>query len=252
MKSQRSSEHEELQWFIDFVNMDLDTIKPGDRAKLLVESDILFPLKEIGLMDSLPMPGDPATAQWVEIDPSKISKENLWQLSKEDKRKMAWAFEIPGKETEEYWNNIVKLQEGVKEIFFQFCIAPFESAFRFSLRIMLRGDRGPKEPYTISYLPFTESQDEYLSFKILRLLDGLPGNAIRQCPGCGKIFLHTSLREKKFCTPRCLWKYNAAKRREKDPEGYKNYQRDLMHDRYLEKLGLPRKKTKARNKKKGD
>jgi hypothetical protein len=251
MKQQQSLEYkEELEWLIDFANMDLSTIKPGDKAKILIESEILFPIKEISMIEELPQPKNFLLPLAIDIDVTKVSTHNPWLLTEKEKRKMAWAFHIPDKKSEEYWNKILHLQEGIKEIFFGFCIASYESAFRCSLRIILRGDRGPNQPYSISYLPLTDSQDEYLSFKILRLLEGLPGNAVRQCPECKRYFLHTSLREKIFCSPRCLWKSNATKRRRQDPEGYKKYQRELMQDRYREKNGHKRLKTISRKAKK--
>jgi hypothetical protein len=49
-----------------------------------------------------------------------------------------------------------------------------------------------------------------------------------------------------------MWRFNTAKRREADPEGYKEYQKILMKDRKREKDGHRRLKTKSRKAKKGE
>jgi len=64
---------EALQWFVHFANLDLERIGPGDRAKLLVESDCLWPVEELKDYGRL----------------SPLSKQRLSDL--------AWTLEIPGK-----------------------------------------------------------------------------------------------------------------------------------------------------------
>jgi hypothetical protein len=49
-----------------------------------------------------------------------------------------------------------------------------------------------------------------------------------------------------------MWRVNTAKRREADKEGYNKYQAKLMRDRYREKNGHRRLKTKSRKAKKGE
>lgn len=241
---------EELQWLIDFANMDLEKIKPGDKAKLLEESDILFPKTEITAVRATPLSADLSTSSKTKANDQNVLISLDWFLTEKDKRILKWAYDIPKKDSNEYWSIILQAQEGIKNLFFEFCLNFNNSVFHRAIKMVIHGDHNPKLGYDISYFPLTNSHIEYLSFKILRLLDGLPGNAIRQCPECKKIFLHTSLREKKFCSPQCLWKSNAAKRRKEDPEGYKKYQRELMKDRYREKTGNRHLKTKSRKQKK--
>jgi hypothetical protein len=98
------------------------------------------------------------------------------------------------------------------------------------------------EKFRWSFLPLTDSPSGYIRLKLFRLLDGLPCSTIQRCPGCEKYFLNTTLRKKRFCSPRCMWRVNAEKRREelkeKHPGEYKAYlkkQKEIMRRKYEEK-----------------
>jgi len=232
---------EALQWFVDFANMDLEAIKPGDKAKLLVEAeDYLWPKGEL--------------KEYQEGCPLPLTAKQL--------RCLAWTLEIPHKESQEYWTAILQSQKAIQQLFLRHLIPiarsstdrPVSSSEKPTPSIVIRGHdemlwwvgKGHKFPYKIKFLPVTGSQEDYLGLKIFMLLEGLPDHAIRVCPGCRKYFLNASLRKKEFCSPRCMWKVNSRKRREADPEGYREYQRKLMQDRYREKTGLQRRKTKSK------
>lgn len=231
---------ETLQWFVDFANMDLETIRPGDRAKLVVEAaDYLFPWKEMGEFQNMP-------------------------LTKTQLKTMAWALERVDKGSQEYWDTILRSQKSIRELFYNYLIPsvhpspsgstrpgrkPSEAPSKYlwgSDEFLWRVTSGYKIPYALSFLPITRSQDDYACFRIIRLLDGFPDHAIRVCPGCKKFFFNPTGRKKGFCSPRCMWRVNTAKRREADPEGYREYQKTLMRDRYREKCGRRRLKTTSR------
>jgi len=207
---------EALQWFIDFANMDLETIKPGDKAKLLVESEeYLSPKGEIDELNK----------------PIPVSKKELGP--------MAWALEIPDKESEMYWPMILRLQRIVQKHLLSFMPSAGYIESKGYQMIAVRISWGKKLPFAITYRPITESQDEYVRFKIFRLLEGFSGHALRRCPGCERFFFNPTRKEKKFCSPKCMWKVIAGKRRkelkEKHPKKYKAYlkkQRETMRQRY--------------------
>jgi DNA-directed RNA polymerase subunit RPC12/RpoP len=67
------------------------------------------------------------------------------------------------------------------------------------------------------------------------LFDGLPTGAIKSCRECKKYFLHLSKKPKFFCSPQCGSRYLSRERREKDPEGYRAKQREIMRKKYREK-----------------
>jgi hypothetical protein len=195
-----------LQWFTGFANQDLEQIEPGDRAKLLVESDRLWPireLKEYGRHGPLP-------------------KELLADFS--------WALELPSKKSSEYWNAIVAAQKGIRELFASFLQVTSHrspevaSAPSNSPTIIRRGHdevlwwvgKGPGVPYMLTILPVTKSQQDYLQLRVLRLLEGFNQHAISRCPACKKWFFNPTDRDKRFCGNRCIWKTNTAKRRAAD------------------------------------
>jgi len=193
---------EALQWFVHFANLDLERIGPGDRAKLLVESDCLWPVEELKDYGRL----------------SPLSKQRLSDL--------AWTLEIPGKKSPEYWSAIVAAQKAVCALFplLQITAHPSPEVVAppsSSVAVVLRGHdevlwwmgKGPGVPYTLKFLPVTKSQEDYLLLKILRLLDGFNQHAIRLCPGCNRWFFNATNREKRFCGNRCIWRTNTAKRR---------------------------------------
>ena len=234
---------EALQWFVDFANLDLEGIKAGDRAKLLVEAEeYLWPREELKEYQSSCPPG------------SSLPKSLL--------KGLAWALEIPPKESAEYWTAILQSQKVVREIFVG-SVGPtvvVGSRLRQSAAsgkpvpsIIIRGyddmlwwvGKGYKFPYTMKLLPVAKSQDDYLPLKIFMLLDGLPQHAIRLCPGCKKFFLNPTNRKKRFCgNQRCMWRVSTAERRGANREEYNDSQAERMRKRYIKEKGLEGKKIK--------
>jgi hypothetical protein len=250
MNKNQSIEHkEELEWFISFANMDLDAITPGDKAKLLVESDNLFPVKEIERLKTTPKiekPFNPPVKQIIDGEEITFRRLDYLEERSDDPEAIGWAFGRRNKESREYWLLILKLKSTIQKYLDSFIGGSLMRGKRLSIKFTVLLGWGTKKPYTIDYFPITESQEEYLQFKIFRLLEGFPSNALNKCPTCENFFLNPSLRKKTFCSPRCMWRANSAKRREKDPEGYKEYQRNLMKDRYREKTGNRPLKVKSK------
>jgi hypothetical protein len=208
---------EALQWFVDFANMDLEAIKPGDKAKLLVEAEeyLFFKSEMEELKKRIP-----------------ISKRAIGPV-------LAWVLKIPPKESDEYWPTILHLQKVVREHFLNFMVsAPYIVSYGHQT-VLTRIVWGSKLPFTITYFPATESPDEYVCFKIFMLLEGFPGHALRRCPGCEKFFFNPTRRKKAFCSPKCMWRMIAGKRRkelkENHPKKYEAYlkkQREIMSQKY--------------------
>ncbi|MGO8991201.1 MAG: hypothetical protein ACLQGU_17785 [bacterium] len=225
---------EALQWFVNFGNMALDEISPGDRAKLLVEAEeYLWPMEEL--------------KEYQGMFPLPLTAKQL--------KRLAWALEIPTKESREHWTAILQSQKTVQQLFLRYIIPVARPLTGVAPAppvpsIVIRGQdemlwwvgKGYKFPYKIKFLPVTESQEDYLHLKLFTLLEGFPDHAIKVCPGCKKYFLNTSLRKKEFCSPKCMWRVIAGKRRkelkEKHPKKYKDYlkkQKAIMKQRYVEK-----------------
>jgi hypothetical protein len=191
-----------LQWFADFSNIDLEQIGPGDRAKLLIEADCLWPREEL------------------------TSYAGFVPLPKEALHAFAWALKMPGKESPKYWSAIVASQRGIRNLFALLHATQHPSPEGHGgpstgAASIMRGHdevlwwlgKGPGLPYTLTFLPVTKSQEDYLRLKILRLLEGFNQHAIRLCPGCNRWFFNPTNHEKRFCGNRCIWRTNSAKRR---------------------------------------
>ena len=239
---------EALEWFVQFANMNLKTIKPGDKAKLLVESEeYLLPMKDL---EKAGLGGPVSDNLYKLYEPLGLTRKDV-----EKKRMgiMAWASEIPKKHTLEYWAMIEDLQKIVLETLREVSGHGGDTVrfgFGWEGRMMVMAVW--EKTLNLSFIPCASTHHEYIQLKIYQLLNGLPRGAIEKCPGCKKYFLNPSFRKKTFCSPRCMWRVNTAKRREADREGYNEYQAKLMKDRYREKNGHPRLKTKSRKAKKGE
>jgi hypothetical protein len=248
MPIMKKGDTEALQWFVDFANLDLEHIGPGDKAKLLVEAEEhLWPKKELTEYQSLMPPGYPL--------PAKIVGE-LERMVK-----------VPSRESAEYWSAVLRSQAVVRKTFVQY-IVPTVHPSRENIKAkgkpavghVVRGQdevlwwvvKGYKVPYTVKLLPVAKCQDDYLPLKIFMLLDGLPQHAIRRCPGCKRFFVNPTNREKRFCSERCMRRICTAEYREKHKQAYNGYQKDLMKDRYREECNKRRQVgSDSRRKSKG-
>jgi hypothetical protein len=208
-----SKKQEALDWFVNYAQMDLDQIRPGDKAKLVVEAgEYLFPTTQ-------------------ELD-------NLLTYSAVDKNfPAAWAFEklTP----EQYWEKIVfsqpvvRLQLGHFLCFEKAEDIPYTDRLRREEAVfaMTRGDN----TFSLSITPIAKSLNDYHKFKVDRLFDGVPVSTLNRCPGCKKLFLNFTLREKKYCNRQCLWRVSAENYRETHKEEYRTKMRKLMREKYFRK-----------------
>lgn len=250
---------EALDWFVGFSEMDLENIKPGDRAKLEVEArDYLWPQKEweeIGYPDEMQLTNYARglrsrgnTPDVVEAEINRAREDN--QAFAKD---MAWVYEGIPDDSEQIWKTIVDMQPIVRGALGNILGRGGALRLRWAESVMFFVKREIGQGFSVSMFPLAKSQKYYLTLKIYMFADGLPTSAIQQCPGCGKIFLNPSLREKKFCSPKCMWKVNAAKAREKAPEKYRARQRDIMRKKYdqdlIDKYGPKDAKQKQRRRK---
>jgi hypothetical protein len=218
--SMEREKREALEWFVQFANMDLGQLKPGDRAKLLVESgEYLSPTKDVEQF-----------REHLELIQGRGSLEDLKNT--------------PG----QFWQYIVSLQGVVKrtlESIFNFSFPP-PKIFKHARELIWSGNlygavSYKSEKFYFSFLPLTTKDEEYIEFKLYQVLDGLFISTLQRCPGCTKYYLNFTKRRKRFCSPKCMWKVNAEKRREelrKHPSKYKAYlnkQRVIMRKKYEEK-----------------
>ena len=238
-------QREALEWFVEFANLDLSGLKPGDKAKLLFESaEHLFPFKHLQAFPS---------SELVE-------------------RKMQWAVqEPPQRDSQQYWSLILQLQSVVREELrqltegYQFQETPGGRSdhreivphYKLWADTVIFCSEASPDRFSFTLIP-GKKQEDYIRFKLNLLLNGLPRSALNRCRApirkklCGKYFVNLSRRKKRFCSPQCLWRFNTIKRREADPEAYREYQKLLMRDRRWEKVGQRRRRTTKRKGMKGE
>ena len=221
--------------------MDLNGLSPGNKEKLLYESrDHLFPIKDLQ-----------------NFPPLEVISDSLLF-----KREMAWVVKPPPeRHSEEYWSLILDLQKVVwKELWdltdvYKVSGIPatefIPHGTTWSNTVIFHSHVDP-DKFFFSWIP-GKSQEDYLRVKLNLLLSGLPRSTLTRCPApigrkqlrgllndldskqCNKYFLNFSRRKKTFCSLQCLWRFNTMRRREADPEAYKEYQKVLMRDRRRDK-----------------
>jgi hypothetical protein len=217
---------ESLEWFVQYAQMDLEQIRPGDKAKLKVEAgEYLFP--------------------------SDKELDTLLPHSAVDKNfPAAWAFEKLS--PEEYWGKILESQGIIRHelsrfIFYEKEEIPYTGVMH-RLEMVVSMDRGD-ETFGLSLVPIAKSLSAYLQFKVYKLFDGVPVSTLNRCPGCKKLFLNFTLREKKYCSRQCLWRVSAENYRKANLEEYQSMMRKIMRKRYAgekrAKKLLPKPKSKG-------
>jgi len=220
---------EAIDFLVRFANMNLNELKPGDKAKLLVESEEHLFLKGSSLHELFRS----ASMGNTNIFTSIMGLREDIALGY---RRMKWAFKpSPEKDSAEYWSMLLHLQKVIKEMLSGF--AQGEIPFHLAFLALVGWDSGKKV-----FLPLSGNLDNYLRFKIAYLLFDSPHPASVQiclAPKCHNFFINMSLRKKRFCSPRCMWRFNTTERRkhlkEEEPEKYRTYldkQRELMAKKY--------------------
>ena len=221
-----------LEWFVELTNIDLDKLSPGDRAKFLVEcEEYLF---TTGLR------GDKR---------AYIDQEVVLPAPKV--RQLFGPSDSPV-----FWRNIKKLQIILRKEIKNFLpvkdiedpsLAANFFIFRWRGELDIIFNRRRKSPNSLLFVPLAGNHRDFVFIKFFILLQGLPPSAIKKCLECKKYFVNPTWKEKQFCSPKCMWRFNATEWRKelkKNPKKHQAYlkkQREIMNKRYEEKqkaLGL--------------
>jgi hypothetical protein len=180
--------------------------------------------------------------------PTTKDLDNLLTYSAVDKNFPAeWAFEKLTPEA--YWEKIVLSQPVVRLQLGHFLYFEKAEDIPYTDRLgreevilsMVRGDNA----FSLSITPIAKSLNDYLKFKVDRLFDGVPVSTLNRCPGCKKLFLNFTQREKKYCSRQCLWRISAENYRETHQEEYRTKMRKLMREKYVRKRKGRRVSSKA-------
>jgi len=200
-----------VEWYVNFAQMDLETLGPGDRAKLEVEArEYLFP--------SIPLPIARVkyetkfkTATGIKPD---LPDLQAWIdfLDTSTTRRGPRIEKLPERGTPQYWSLIRESQKNVhdalKKYSGEFRIdESFSQAFYFFIG-------GEKFEFII--VPMMEKHSDYAVIKLNMALDGQPVTCLQNCQSCGRLFFNPSQRKMKYCSTKCLWRFNTQKKRQAD------------------------------------
>lgn len=216
-----------LNWFLEFVSIDLDKMSQRDFAKLVIDAQYYFrpkwPLAAFGIDSERWFPGDRISYYSDNLPDNWPWRDNL-------------------KKIQVYLRNFLNSNFIDLETRTAMSIAEIvEVALMFGITddkgsvILKYSSRGK--------LTNLEEVKKMTEVCFAFALCGIPREAIKSCQECGKYFLHLSEKPKYYCNPKCTTRAVSRRRREKDPEGYRAYQRQIMRNKYREKkareLGKP-------------
>jgi hypothetical protein len=227
-----------MKWFLDFINLKIEDLADSDRLKWATE--ILYMLEfgepHISLRNS-PLTEteawDEKISEWSAGKKLKRGQkiitdflhEVFVNIEKVAEQKNEW---IPLEEFE-FGNNLFEFETTVKVII----QAPVDSGFKMKIenetepneQWFFRTDRKKlfQEPLYLSLI--SQNWEDSLKVVFLQSLEGLSNTFFRKCPECGKWFLHTTKKEKIYCTNKCATRKLSRDRRNKlkqDKEKYKD------------------------------
>lgn len=219
---------EMLEWFINFINRNLDSLSVGDLAKLGTD----FHLISVGLS-----PHNLEPTRWdigeamVEFWQSQGSLEQILKRSQNRLKqfmeetilplnKPAPLADILDVETKE----VTKMDLGRLPSPHQFFRSEVEVNFRAIPS--LSPDGSAISIIRAEYKAY--SPEESLLIYFAQALDGTPLHAIRRCPECLRYFIQTTKRERFFCSNKCAARKVSRERRKKlKKEKTESYTKEL-------------------------
>lgn len=245
-----------LEWFLSFLDMDLDALTYGEKVKVLVETGMVtrgappksvsnlmekfsrataepidWPLQEEGMEDFEPsMDGLKhcqaqlkALLDNLETDlitPILKSKSQGPKTGSPSTLKKKQTRKLT-KEQKEQAVELARLRDESIQIFGRL-VKGKEFVIQDQIRVEIStlGQRRPEDPLSyiarVIFKASTYPNTFVISF--LNVLDGFPVAAIRKCQECGKRFFHASRRGKEFCSNRCAARTVSRARRQRIKE----------------------------------
>jgi len=204
---------QKLEWFIQFSNMDLDKLRPGDKAKLEVEApDNLFPRKELEEI-TIPQQG---------------ASHPRFPLYGFETYLPKWILEPLT------WDTINELQTQVKNVLSSLSQRKEDRPGALTFPTKTNFIFNWNDRFRLSKIPLPTDHETYIALKIYDLVNGLSTDVIQKCKACGKYFLKPNRRKKLFCSYDCNWKYHGQIYRQN--ENYKKRKRNSQWKRYPKDL----------------
>lgn len=235
-----------VNWILEFLADDLDNISDLEFSKRLLDAEYYF-VDQWGY--KWPGFGPPMTSPSANPSMEKMHKKGTPAEERAAFSPSRYFHNYPFRET------LKEIQASLKQIAKELSQKQpgNEDVGREVGKVSLVFYRGPEGMFIkfnplsslldLPHFPKPEKLMELAKLTFYISADGLPQNAIIPCRECSKYFLHVSKKVKYFCSPRCASRNLSRERREKDPEGYRTKQREIMRRKYKEKkakeLGRP-------------
>ncbi len=245
MKKNRS----DLEWFLDFMWIDLEKGEEGELGKLAVE----LGLKTIGVPIAGPDPrefGEKVSEATMEADLFNYGKDGGGRVRLQRLQKVLRDHFL------EMMNRIKKVvQSGlpVKEVDLgitlisgtesEYALAQSQQKITTTAYIHMKSKYKegtkkklqiwPEEEFkntTIQVWEMATSDEETVIYNFIRSLHGATLGQFRQCPECRRYYLHTTNREKIFCSNRCAARKNSRDRRARIKNEEPDKYRDIMDE----------------------
>ena len=232
-----------LEWFFDFINMDLSTLSPGDVVKVSTEISLILhsesldkfmgPLKKERTYKAL--------HEWLLSEGKEIL--NLESCQQRLSDYLTNMFNVIDEASKPIYSADTKTGEisvdintGEKKIFSEHgfygrqILEFIDTQVRIEATFNLPSDLDTIGDRIINTIYKAGSHQDTLLIHFIQALNGTLIGAIRKCPECGNWFLHVSKRVKRFCSNKCAAKKVSRERRERiKREGIEAYNQELKN-----------------------
>jgi hypothetical protein len=186
-----------LEWLVEFSQVDLVEISPGEKAKLLIEAnEILVPRNKIANLGTRLRKG--STVGTV-LRPKFL-------------KSLGWVDKIPSPNTDSFWELLVGLQKLILAEVKGLLSGEITSKV-LGLGIISFSPNKQTGRYQVSTLPVTDTIEGFVITNFYKSFHAYPISSLKECLSCRKIFVEISLREKYYCSPQCHWRHSQQKRR---------------------------------------
>jgi hypothetical protein len=242
---------ERLKWFMDFMAKDLDSLAPGSLAKIIVELDLQLRADFANQQDQFSLKAAASIATNIEVGTQSLPRlkrlQNQLRDFFEDMIKRVKDADSLKTETwtrlenlEGYqdtggggsYQNWLSLAELTDKISISAKIVnPFEVKYEdgADTHIRKRPDVLMNSPIQVSIKSLDEKTGLIIHF--INSMAGLLPASFRQCPECKNWYIHTSKREKIFCSNKCAARKVARERRQrKKKESPEEYEKELREN----------------------
>ena len=261
-----------IQWFIDFINLDMGNITEGDRRKWIFETTCMLvhgrhdvPRHE--LLKVFHEHWNKRLKALHQPDKLKIYQEHLKSFFsglmdrivqiKSEGQDRYLTRKYGGNLVFAEFNNTPKLRVQVEERWSGKYVTREREVGGFATFHQVEPEELDKS--TIHIQPGGPTFADILLFKFLQALEGIPIGALRQCPECGSYYFHISKKKKIYCSNKCAARKASREKRkrmkEEKPELYeqmKEKAQDRAHESYKRKkeAEVPGSKVQRRPRKK--